>query len=1257
MKKYAIILAFVFLAGQTPSTDDSDVWHNIVKIPPSPNAEHLGTYGEYSVSKASGSADISVPIIAIEDGGISIPVSLSYQSSGLKVDERPSWVGMGWILNAGGVITRTIRGKCDEDAQGFFHHMTDIPFSGSIDDDLQVPTYRGDVYDRLDKIARNEFDYEPDSYAFNFGGNGGSFFFGNDGNAHCVDHSSLKFQPIYGIYELVSTSPIIIGWNATDNNGLIYTFKAIETTQARPYDQLMDRYISAWYLTSIQNPLTGMVATFAYDPATYNFDYENTSHQKRWTRGSGLAYYDGPVESSSTTTINHDNVKFLSSITLNNYQLNFSTSLSGEDGFRKLNSITWTNGSNTRTFSLGYSNFTGECGTQCNRLKLTSLSETTIPANLKTHNFEYYPGEVPAKDSYSQDHWGYFNGKNNASLIPDVEYDSHTFGSHADRSVDYGSTLIGMLKTITYPTGGSTTFYYDQNTWEDVTTQEEVEIVGQDVNIPAGSGPGRLYGEEGTQGEVCTNSYIYLLEGGDGGISPNTQYTFEIEMTVHINGAPNMEDPHDYGELTITEISSNDVIKTIFVDGDNATVTETVPHTKLTPGDGYIFRLCAKGGDTWAKANVKVIEFTPGDEGQPIGRQIGGLRLSRIDNYDPESNATLTRTFDYGFGGYVVHQVEPSYFNSYFNGTSFSVTVSDSPPGGLGPSSMPVAYEKVNEWIGTPSSNNGRIETTFRKRKDEVHGLTLPESMHSVRTKVSCENYYNSGGALLKYENFNYYEELAGQMMGFKAKRINISSPIDYLNDFAYANFYVYSRWHQLVSKKTAHIYSGTEISETATYEYDPDNLHTNPIKETRTNSKGETLSTEYTYPSDKTNCSNTCFVNYLTDLNACAGLNDQHALLAQSCLTAYTGCYMEWRACRAAEQDAVDDDCIISGSIPCAMRKARQFACNEKFNDCLGSSGFYACVDALGETYFYERCQKEAFLGYRMCQDNYDNCLLDEYDNGSTVDQKAVALLNMENVLSAPIELKDLKATTELSKKSLEYGLWSEIPRQKSASISYHGTTPTTVITFNQYDSKGNPTEVLDNKQGLVKSYVWGYDQSLLIAEFQNASLVDVGYSSFESGSNEGGLTFTLAPSSGGKTGEKGHLLNTKSIGKSGLTTTKKYVVSYWAKDGTPSVNGVVSSNDGIAEADGWTFYNKTVTGVSTITISGTGTTKIDEVRIGPESSVVTTFTYQRGFGIRSSTDQNGKTTYYDYDDSGRLISVADHYHQILRTLNYHYR
>ena|SRR5450432_1323150 len=90
-------------------------------VPPSPDAAALGKYGQIPVDKSTGIPDISVPLYEIKTPRFSLPISLSYHASGIKLDEISSWTGCGWVLNAGGVISRSIVGFPDDGVYGILN--------------------------------------------------------------------------------------------------------------------------------------------------------------------------------------------------------------------------------------------------------------------------------------------------------------------------------------------------------------------------------------------------------------------------------------------------------------------------------------------------------------------------------------------------------------------------------------------------------------------------------------------------------------------------------------------------------------------------------------------------------------------------------------------------------------------------------------------------------------------------------------------------------------------------------------------------------------------------------------------------------------------------------------------------------------------------------------------------------------------------------------------------------------------------------
>lgn len=89
----------------------------------SPTAYQIGQYGRTPVSYFHGLPQISVPLTEVRGRGFTLPVSLSYHGGGIKPDQHPGWVGLGWSLHAGGSITRVIHGMKDEMSISEYNHL------------------------------------------------------------------------------------------------------------------------------------------------------------------------------------------------------------------------------------------------------------------------------------------------------------------------------------------------------------------------------------------------------------------------------------------------------------------------------------------------------------------------------------------------------------------------------------------------------------------------------------------------------------------------------------------------------------------------------------------------------------------------------------------------------------------------------------------------------------------------------------------------------------------------------------------------------------------------------------------------------------------------------------------------------------------------------------------------------------------------------------------------------------------------------
>ena len=72
-----------------------------------------GRYNNSNVNTRTGSNVVTLPLYSVSTGGVSIPVALSYNGRGIRVEQQASFVGLGWNLSFGGVITREVKGHPD----------------------------------------------------------------------------------------------------------------------------------------------------------------------------------------------------------------------------------------------------------------------------------------------------------------------------------------------------------------------------------------------------------------------------------------------------------------------------------------------------------------------------------------------------------------------------------------------------------------------------------------------------------------------------------------------------------------------------------------------------------------------------------------------------------------------------------------------------------------------------------------------------------------------------------------------------------------------------------------------------------------------------------------------------------------------------------------------------------------------------------------------------------------------------------------
>ncbi|NEW81795.1 MAG: RHS repeat protein [Mariniphaga sp.] len=466
---FLLSMTFTLIGQNSHGQSSSFAPKDFMKTPPSPNAAQLGSFGAAEVGLFTGTAQYSIPLYTFESSNLSLPISLNYSSNGLKVDELTSWAGLNWVLSAGGVISRYRKGTVDK------------------------PGGRTPVPNWNNMTAEQKYDFcfnasslggignEPDIFSYSLPNYSGKFAFDDSGKPVLFPYANLKIETN------PPTSNSYTFFNITTPDGIIYKYSDSEQT-GQPSEST---YPSSWYLSEIIHP-KGDSITFHYDGAwitQYLATAQNVSVVVELTGSGGGTPPPENIEKVIKCT---NYVLFLKEVDFHKYgKIIFEKSAdrSDADGEYKLNKIVIkdSNGTQVKAFSFWYQfpyrnnsyqananatigDFDMLTGKNNYRMFLDSLQQLDATnTRISSYKFNYNSLDgLPARFSYSQDHWGYFNGKFNEDLAPfsavptmNRNAFSNMVTSYANRNADYNFSKRGMLNKITFPTGGYTTIDYE----------------------------------------------------------------------------------------------------------------------------------------------------------------------------------------------------------------------------------------------------------------------------------------------------------------------------------------------------------------------------------------------------------------------------------------------------------------------------------------------------------------------------------------------------------------------------------------------------------------------------------------------------------------------------------------------------------------------------------------------------------------------------------------------------------------------------
>jgi hypothetical protein len=452
-------------------------------VPQAPTTAAYTRYGDIPVDLSTGVTAISIPIYTLSENGINVPVSISYHASGIKVADVAGAVGLGWTLNAGGVITRTALGLKDEKLDFYnptyyrkppFRNSSQFEDYNGVRDGQNRDVWAEELYYMINNPPNyGRYDFYSDRYYYSLA-NGESGVFRKD-----FMTDIFKFMPYrptkVRFFQVGQESISDLKIEMTTNDGVRYIFKR------NLYD--------LWYPEKIINSSNSDSVVFYshFEPIRINTystsqdfgPYKTEIYLDGTECNTRLSVRENNTPSSIMFQLDmkDDEVVLIDSIVGANSVIRFTYAQDRQDYQQR--GIYFANKSRLSNVQV-YSKYTGAliknidflhsyvAANKDFRMLLTAIQ--TGNNGEEKYGFKYNAESLPdyyipsgpgmSDPMFLQDFWGYNRAGGPASYSTMF---SDFAPSGADLYPNEDRAQASILKEIKYPTGGRSVFEYESH--------------------------------------------------------------------------------------------------------------------------------------------------------------------------------------------------------------------------------------------------------------------------------------------------------------------------------------------------------------------------------------------------------------------------------------------------------------------------------------------------------------------------------------------------------------------------------------------------------------------------------------------------------------------------------------------------------------------------------------------------------------------------------------------------------------------------